>query len=340
MRIARLIQTVDSHTEGNPTRVVVGGVATPPGRTLEERRDWLRTHDTELRPFLNFEPRGSSMMCSAIVMAPLGDADFSVLLLEQDDYVPMCGHCMIGVATTVVENGMVSAGDGSTTITFETIAGIVRAVVHVLDGDVTGVTLENVGAFVLFDSLEINTRDFGSVTADVAFGGDFYAIVDADALGLDLSPANEGAAVAAAAQILAGVRDKAMIAHPTNPLISGCYETLFTTNTLRGGDFRHAVVSPPGAYDRSPCGTGTCARLATLYAKGRIGIGTPARFEGVLGTTFEASIASVEELAGRTVIHPLLTGRAYVTGFHNFLLDRGDPFPGGYRMGPQPQRRT
>jgi proline racemase len=340
MRTKRVIQTVDSHTEGNPTRVVVGGIATPPGKTLQERCDWLRTHDDRLRQLLNFEPRGSAMMCSAIVMAPIGAANFSVLLLEQDEYVPMCGHCMIGVATTVVETGMVSAAEGSVSLAFETLAGVVTAVVHVRDGSVTGVTLQNVGSFLLEGGLALKTRDLGEVRTDIAFGGDFYAIVDADALGLDLSPANEAAAAHAAAQIIAAVNNQVSVVHPDNPSITRCYETLFTTNKVMHGNFRHAVVSPPGAYDRSPCGTGTSARLALMYANGQIGIGQPTRFEGVLGTFFEATITSVEERPERTIVHPAVTGRAYLTGFHSFLLDPTDPFPGGYRIGPQARVQT
>src|SRR5262249_12949039 len=136
MKISRAIQTVDSHTEGNPTRVVVGSVAVPPGRTLGQRQGWLKAHDDQLRRVLNFEARGSGMMCSALVMPPTMDADFSVLLLEQDEYVPMCGHCMIGVATTVVETGMIRVSEGDTSIRFETIAGLVTETVHVQDGSV------------------------------------------------------------------------------------------------------------------------------------------------------------------------------------------------------------
>ncbi len=340
MRSRRLIQTVDSHTEGNPTRVVVGGVAVPPGRTLRERCDWLRIHDDQLRQLLNFEPRGSSMMCSAVVMPPLNGGDFSVLLLEQDEYVPMCGHCMIGVATTVVETGMVPATEGIVELTFETLAGAVKAMVHVDDGSVKRVTLANVGSFVWADGVTLETRDHGRVLADIAFGGDFYAIVDADSIGLELSPGSEVEAARAAAQIIAAVDEQIHIEHPDDPAITRCYETLFTTRRTTRGDYRHAVISPPGAYDRSPCGTGTSARLALMYTKGQIGIGDTARFEGLLGTYFEAAIDSVERLGERTIVHPTITGRAFLTGFHSFLLDAADPFPRGYRIGPQAREQS
>ena len=336
MRLARAVQTVDSHTEGNPTRVVLGGVPVPPGRSLAERQDWLKDRDDGLRQLLNFEPRGSGMMCTALVMPPFGDeAAFSVLLLEQDEYVPMCGHCMIGVATTVVETGMVSANDGDTEVVFETIAGLVTSVVHVRDGGVQGVTIRNVPAFLLHREAHVTTPTFGHIAVDVAFGGDFYAIVDADALGLDPIPANEADAARMAREIIVAVNSQLTILHPDDPSINRCNETLFTTKRIRSGDVRQAILSPPGAYDRSPCGTGSCARLAAMFTRGEVTEHQQIRFEGLLGTYMVGEVDSVENRDNRVWIHPLLTGRAYLTGFHTFILDRDDPFPRGYRIGAQ-----
>lgn len=336
MRLARTVQTVDSHTEGNPTRVVTGGVRVPPGSTLAARQDWLRAHDDGLRQLLNFEPRGSGMMCSALVLPPTGpEADFSVLLLEQDEYVPMCGHCMIGVATTVVETGMVKAVDGDTVVRFETIAGMVTSTVHIGEGTVRGVTLRNVPSFLLLRDASVVTLSRGQVGLDIAYGGDFYAIVDADAFGLALEPANEAEVAEVAHEIITAVNTQLEVRHPDNPAINRCYETLFTTKTVRTGDVRQAVLSPPGAFDRSPCGTGSCARLAAMHARGEVREGQPVRFEGLLGTCMVGEVAGVEERGGVEMVHPLLTGRAYLTGFHTFVLDHDDPFPAGYRIGPQ-----
>ena len=308
----------------------------PPGRTLVARQQWLQEHDDGLRQLLNFEPRGSAMMCSALVLPPLGlGADFSVLLLEQDEYVPMCGHCMIGVATTVVETGMVKITDGDVDVRFETVAGLVACTVHVSDGVVHGVTLRNVPSFLLLRDASIITPNLGPIAVDVAFGGDFYAIVDADELGLALDPANEAPVAAVASEIIAAVNAQLTIRHPGNPAINRCYETLFTTQATRTGDVRQAIVSPPGAFDRSPCGTGTCARLATMHARGEVRQGQPIRFEGLLGTVMLGEVESAEVHEGVEMVTPLLTGRAYLTGFHTFVLDRDDPFPAGYRIGPQ-----
>jgi proline racemase len=274
------------------------------------------------------------MMCSALVMPPVQDADFSVLLLEQDEYVPMCGHCMIGVATTVVETGMIRSSDGDINIRFETIAGVVAATAHVQDGSVVGVTLDNVDSFLLLGDAAVRTPTLGGLHLDIAFGGDFYAIVDADSIGLDLSASNEAAAAALSGEIITAVNEQLPIVHPDDPSINRCYETMFTTRMVRYGDVRHAVVSPPGAYDRSPCGTGTSARLATMYARKQVAVGQPVRFEGLLGTCLTGEVGSVAERDGRILVRPRITGRAYITGFHTFVLDREDPFPMGYRIGP------
>jgi proline racemase len=152
----RLVQVVDSHTEGNPTRVVVGGISVPPGATLTERTEWLKHHDDALRRMLNFEPRGNPMMCSVYVLpATSPDADFSVVITEQDEYVPMSGHCIIGTATTVVATGMVPVQEPETVVTFETLAGLVRCIVAVANGRLGSVTFANVPSFLLLRDVTV-----------------------------------------------------------------------------------------------------------------------------------------------------------------------------------------
>ena len=208
------------------------------------------------------------------------------------------------------------------------------ATAHVQDGSVVGVTLENVDSFLLIGDATVTTASLGPMQVDIAYGGDFYAIVDADSIGLDLSPADEAAAAAVAGEIITAVNEQLPVAHPDNPSINRCYETMFTTGAVLSGDVRHVVVSPPGAFDRSPCGTGSSARLATMYARKQVAVGQRVRFEGLLGTYLTGEIGSVREHAGRIVVRPRITGRAYLTGFHTFVLDRDDPFPMGYRIGP------
>ena len=191
MRFSRVIQTIDSHTEGNPTRVIVGGVRVPPGATLLEKRAWLMENDDALRRLLNFEPRGGGLMCSVLLLPAVDPAaDFSVVIMEQDEYVPMCGHCIIGTATTVVATGMVAVEEPVTTVRLEAPAGIITCAVRVDDGVVRGVTFENAESFLLLRDERIETASLGALVVDVAFGGDFYTIVDADALEIELSARN------------------------------------------------------------------------------------------------------------------------------------------------------
>lgn len=332
------IKTVDSHTEGNPTRVITGGVPVPPGDTLLERRAWLAENNDGLRRLLNFEPRGSGLMCSVLLMPPISEAaDFSVIIMEQDEYVPMCGHCIIGTATTVVATGMVPVLEPVTPVHFDTPAGLVRCDVAVADGLVTSVTLGNVESFALIEDAAIAVEGHGDIPVSVAYGGDLYAIVDADALGVALYPDNDAAIIAAAAAVRQAVADQLDTVHPERPDIRDCYQILFTSGTVSSGDYKQTIVCPPGSLDRSPCGTGTSARLAHLYARGEIALNQPRKFEGPLGTCFTGEVASAEERGGRVWIRPRITGSAYITGYSEFVLDPRDPLPRGYRIGPAPK---
>jgi len=334
---ARMVQTVDSHTEGNPTRVIVGGVPVPTGETVVDKRDWLRANNDVLRRMLNFEPRGNGMMCSVLLMpAVTAEADFAVIIMEQDAYPPMCGHCIIGTATTVVATGMVDVVEPVTRVAFDTPAGLVRCGVAVRDGRPRAVTFTNVDSFLLLRDAEIDAPSLGRLTVDVAYGGDFYTLVDADALGIELSVANEAALTAAANEVRSAVESQLSVVHPERPEIDSCYMVQFTSRkTTAGGDGRNTVVAPPGALDRSPCGTGTSARVAALHTRGELALDTPFRQEGPLGTIFTGEAVAAVERGGHLFITPRVTGSAYLTGFHNFILDPDDPLPSGFRVGNQ-----
>ena len=334
----RSIRTVDSHTEGNPTRVIVGGFPVPPGDNLLERRDWLMAHADGMRRMVNFEPRGSGLMCSVLLLPPDSpDADFAAVIMEQDEYVPMCGHCIIGAATTVVAQGMVPVLEPVTTVRFDTPAGPVSCDVQVESGNVGTVSFENVESFPLVERTPVDIAGFGCIEIDVAYGGDMYAFVDADALGLNLGIHNDGALIDAWIRVRAAVGEQVETVHPEDPSINRCYQVLFTSNEKTVGDYRQTVLVPPGTLDRSPCGTGTSARVALLYGRGEIGLNEQRRFEGPLGTCFVGEAVSAEVRNGISYIRPRITGRAYITGYHRFVLDPDDPLPEGYRVGPAPR---
>jgi proline racemase len=337
----RMVHAVDSHTEGNPTRVVVGGVPTPAGATLAQRTEWLKRNDDALRRLLNFEPRGNPMMCSVYVFPAINPAaDFSVVITEQDEYVPMSGHCIIGTATTVVAIGMVAAREPETTVTFETLAGLVTCKVAVEDGRIGAVAFDNVPSFLLLHDIAVRRGGRPDITVDVAYGGCFYAIADADALGLNLGPTNEAAILAEARSLIQALNAQHRIVHPFVKGIERCYQTLF--RSIRGvtGDVKQVIVAPPGALDRSPCGTGASAHLAALVAKGAARLGDELLFEGLMGTTFAAKVMESRTEAGLVVIVPRVRGRAFLTGFYQLVLDHDDPFPEGFRIGDTPRDQS
>jgi proline racemase len=333
-----MIQTVDSHTEGNSTRLITGGYPSPPGETLLDKRAWLWRHDDGLRRMLNFEPRGHGMMCSVLLLPPIDPAaDFAAIIMEQDEYVPMCGHCMIGTATTVVAAGMVPVREPLTVVTIETPAGLVRCEVEVGDGRIGGVSFVNVESFLLHRDARVAVEGLGELAVDIAYGGDFYALVDADPLGLRLMPDNDAALIAVAQKIIPAVNRQLAIRHPERPDINRCYQTLLTSAQTTSGDLKQTIVCPPGSLDRSPCGTGTSARVAALHARGDLPLRRPLRFEGVLGTCFVGEAVAAQEREGVLYVTPKVTGRAWITGFHQFVLDPDDPLPDGFRIGHPPR---
>lgn len=330
-----MIQAIDSHTEGNPTRVIIGGVDPPPGQTLWERKQYLQDQDDDLRQLLNFEPRGGGLMCSVLLMDPMvPEADFSILIMEQEGYVPMCGHCAIGTATTIVAEKMVEVQEPITEIVLHTLAGLVQAQVQVVDGDPVAVTITNVESFLLMQDTAIRVEGIGEIKIDLGYGGDFYPIIDADALGIELNAANEPEIVSTACKIRESVQAQLSVIHPEDPKINSCYQVQFISkNTENGGHIRNTVVAPPGAMDRSPCGTGTSLLTTRALMKGLIGINEEYRVEGPLGTFFRGQIIASEVRDKITYCTPQVTGRAFITGYNKFVLSDRDPFPAGFQVG-------
>ncbi|NQV44913.1 MAG: proline racemase family protein [Rhodospirillales bacterium] len=338
MLFGRMVRTVDSHTEGNPTRVVVGGVPVPPGGTLLEQSEWLQQNDDALRRMLNFEPRGSGLMCTVLLLPAIDkSADFAVIISEQDTYVPMSGHNIIGTATTVVATGMVKPVAPVTQVRFETLAGLVDCDVTVDGGRISSVSFNNVDSFLLHDRVTINVESIGDLIVDVAYGGDMYVFVDADEIGVRLAVDNDAELNRVSGKIRRAVADQLDIVHPERPYINSCYQVLFTSATKTVGDYKQTILCPPGSLDRSPCGTGTSARTALLYARGEIGLGEPRKFEGPLGTYMIGEVVAQDTRNGVSFITPRITASSYITGFHDFVLDPNDPLADGFRVGPAPE---
>jgi proline racemase len=330
VRAARYFAAVDSHTEGMPTRVVTGGVGQLPGATMLERKLRFEAESDDLRLLLMREPRGHSAMSGAILQPTTrDDADWGVLFIEVSGCLPMCGHGTIGVATVLVETGMVEVREPETVVRLDTPAGLVEARVAVSAGRAESVTLRNVASFLYARDEVAHVEGLGDVPYDMAFGGNFYAIVDAAAAGVTIDPAR------ASELIAAGDRIRAAIPAPVYPLderIAGCHHVVFHAPGRDGADARNATAIEPGWLDRSPCGTGTCARMAQLWARGRLALGQDFVNESVIGTRFTGRLVGETAVGDLPAVVPEVTGRAWITAMGQYLLDDRDPFPAGFAL--------
>jgi len=333
MRAARSIAAVDSHTEGMPTRVVVGGVAPVPGDTMLERRDHFARELDDLRLLLMREPRGHGAMSGAILQpATRADADWGVLFIEVSGLLPMCGHGTIGVATVLVETGMVGVREPETVVRLDTPAGLVEARVAVEGGRARSVTLRNVPSFLHARDRAVEVPGLGRVVYDMAFGGNFYALLPASAVGLEVDPARADELIEAGLAIIAAIDAADRPVHPGDARMAGCKHVVLHADGGDGADARAATAIHPGWLDRSPCGTGTSARLAQLHARGELAVGDAFVNESVIGTRFTGRVAEETTVAGRPAIVPEITGRAWITGMGQYLLDAEDPFPAGFAL--------
>ncbi len=331
MRSVRTISAVDSHTEGMPTRVVTGGVAPIPGATMAERRAYAVEHLDHLRRFLVDEPRGHGAMSGAILQPPTRvDADWGVVYIEVSGFLPMCGHGTIGVATVLVETGMVAVTEPETVVRLDTPAGLIEARVAVRDGQAERVALRNVASFALGRDLTVTAPGLGEVRYDLAYGGNFYAIVELAALGLPFDRARKDDILAAGLSVMAAINERDPPRHPADPGIAGCKHVQFLAPGSDARHSRNAMVIHPGWFDRSPCGTGTSARMAQLHARGELPLGTEFVNESFIGTRFTGRLLETTEVAGVPAVIPEFAGRAWITGTANYLLDPSDPLPNGF----------
>jgi proline racemase len=333
MRAARVLAAVDSHTEGMPTRVITGGVGPIPGATMLERKLHFEAHMDDLRLLLMREPRGHAAMSGAILQPPTRpDADWGVLFIEVSGCLPMCGHGTIGVATVLVETGMVAVTEPETIVRLDTPAGLVIARVAVEDGKAAAVTLRNVPSFLHAADREVEVPGLGTVRYDMAFGGNFYAITPAADAGLEVDPARSDELVEAGLAVLAAIDAHDRPVHPADERIAGCAHVVFHAPGRDGADARAATSIHPGWLDRSPCGTGTSARLAQLHARGQLATGAAFVSESVIGTRFTGRVVEETTVAGRPAVVPEITGRAWITAMGQYLLDPSDPFPAGFAL--------
>lgn len=331
MRARRVISAVDSHTEGMPTRVVTGGVGQIPGATMNDKRLYAMDHLDGLRGLLMNEPRGHASMSGALLQAPTRpDADWGVVYIEASGFLPMCGHGTIGVATVLVETGMVDVVEPVTEIRLDVPAGLVVARVEVEGGRAKRVTIENVPSFVERLDQEIEVPGYGTVPYSIAFGGNFYALVELDAVGLPFERSRKDDIVRAGLAIMDAINTQAPPKHPELDGANHVHHVEFIAPGSDASRSRHAMAIHPGWFDRSPCGTGTSARMAELHARGELALETDFVNESFIGTEFTGRLLRETAVGGVPAVVPTITGRAWVTGMGQYFLDEDDPFPEGF----------
>jgi proline racemase len=347
MAFTRRVRAVDAHACGEPGRVIVEGVPDVPGRTMFEKMVHLREHDDALRRLMLREPRGyPAANCNVLLPPTRPEADAGFVIMEQTEYPPMSGTNTICVVTVLLETGILEAREPVTELTLDTPAGLVGVTADVHDGKVTRVTFRNVPAFAVHLAAQIEVPELGHVTVDVAWGGMFYVIAEAARFGLRLEPGEGRTIVRVGEMLKAAAREQLPAVHPDNPAIEGVsISQLWGPPSDPSAKRRNAVVvstgtldwSRPetwtGAIDRSPCGTGTCAAMAVLHARGELGMHEDFVHEGLLGTRFVGRLVEETTVGDFPAVVPTLGGQAWITGFAEYVLDDSDPFPEGFTVG-------
>ncbi len=332
MQVTRTINAVDSHTMGEPTRIVTGGIPSIPGKTMPEKKAYLEENLDFLRTGIMLEPRGHNDMFGSIITPPISEeADLGIIFMDGGGYLNMCGHGTIGAMTVALETGMVPMVEPVTNVVLEAPAGLVRGNVAVKNGKVQEVSFKNVPSFLYKEDVEIEIPEIGKVTLDISFGGSFFAIVSAKKLGIEVKPENAQKLNIMGMQIRDIVNATVEVQHPELPHINTVdLVEIYDDPTHPDANYKNVVVFGQGQVDRSPCGTGTSAKLATLYAKGLFKEGETFVYESILGTLFKGRVVGKSKVGDIDAIIPEITGSAYITGFNQFVFDDSDPVKYGF----------
>jgi len=332
MRFSKSIHAIDSHTMGEATRVVIGGIPNIPGKTMPEKKAYLENNMDYIRTAIMHEPRGHNDMFGSIITQPISDeADLGIIFMDGGGYLNMCGHGTIGATTVAVETGMVPMVEPVTELTLEAPAGLIRARAHIENKKVKEVSFVNVPSFLYKQDVKIQVPELGEIVLDISFGGSFFAILDAKQLGLKITPENASKLKEIGLKIRDIVNKEVEIKHPTLKHIKTVdLVEIYDEPTNPSATLKNVVIFGQGQVDRSPCGTGTSAKMATLFAKGKLKEGEPFVYESILGTLFKGRIVGTTKVGEFDAVIPEITGSAYITGFNNFVIDDDDPVKYGF----------
>ena len=339
MKLNKMISVIDTHTAGEAARLVTAGIPKIPGKDMVEKKQYFIEHLDDVRKSVMFEPRGHQDMFGAFLLPPTKEeADFGLVFMDTGGYLNMCGHNTIAAVTAAVETGMVDVKEGATEkeVVVETPAGLIYATAKLKDNGakVKEVSFKNVESFLYKRDVELDVEGVGHVKFDISFGGSFFCIISADQLGLEVKPENASKLKEAGLKIRDAINANIEIQHPTLEHIKTVdLVEIYDKPSHPEATYKNVVVFGDGNIDRSPCGTGTSAKLATLYAKGELKPGEPFVYESILGTLFKGRIAEERKLAGFDAIIPEITGSGYILGFSNYVYDPDDSLTYGFLLG-------
>lgn len=332
-KFERQIQVIDTHTAGEFTMVITGGFPELKGNTMIERMHYAQEHYDDIRTALMLEPRGHKDMFGALLTEPVDSrAQIGVIFLDTMEWLTMCGHGTIGCATAAVEAKLVPVTEPYTEIVFETPAGLIKVKVHVEDGKAVDVTLRNVPSFLYKENLKA-IMGGKEITYDIAFGGNFFALVDVDQLGEEINAGTVSHLIELGIPFLREVNKNVKVQHPVLDItsVAGC--EIYGKAVSEDASMRNCVVFGAAQADRSPCGTGTSAKLAVLHKRGQIDKDVPFVYESFIGTKFTGIIRDFTKIGDYHAIIPEITGSAYVTGIATYLIDGNDPLKNGFLIG-------
>jgi len=347
MQFRSMITAVDAHACGEPGRVITGGMPHVPGSTMFEKMQWLQANHDGLRLLMLREPRGYPALCCNIILPPTHpDADAGFVIMEQTEYPPMSGSNTICVTTVLLETGIVPMIEPVTELTLEAPAGLIEVRAECHQGKVTNVTFRNVPAFAVHLDAVLDVPHLGRATVDIAWGGMFFVIADAEQFGIDLVPEQGADIVRVSAMLRQAAIEQLPVVHPLNPDIRNVSISQLSGPTrTEGAHRRNGVTVASGALDwdrpstwtgvldRSPCGTGTCARMATMHARGQLALHDDFVHESVLGTRFTGRLVEETTVGEFPAVVPTISGQGWITGIAQFVLDPTDPFPEGFTIG-------
>lgn len=334
MKFSRSLHAVDSHTMGEPTRIIVGGIPTIPGKTMPEKKEYLEKNLDYLRTATMHEPRGHNDMFGSIITEPtMEGADLGIIFMDGGGYLNMCGHGTFGAATVAVETGMVKVEEPYTNIVLEAPAGLIKTRVRVENGVAKEVSMENVASFLYKKDAQVELPGVGTVTFDISFGGSFFAIVKDTELKVEIEPKNVNKITEISMELMNIINKEIKVQHPTQAHIKTVdLVEVYGAPKSPDANYQNIVIFGAGQADRSPCGTGTSAKMATLHARGELGIDEPFVYESVINTKFKGRILRETTVGEFKAIVPEVSGTAYITGFNHLVIDEEDPVKHGFLL--------